>query len=360
MTEDQVVQGDSLRKFVAKLFMQAGVSDSQATDATDVLMWASIRGVDTHGVRNLKALYIDPILKGEVNLHAKLRIEQETASTARADGDLGLGLATSCDAMRLAIAKAEASGMGIVNVRNSHHLGAAGYFANMAIEHGQLGVCLTGEFFGGREGIGIAPINSHRPLFSSNPISLAAPCGRHAPYVFDMSTTVVPINRVERYGHLGQAIPLGWAKDAAGRPTTDPAAAHVMEPLGGLTELGGHKGVGLAMTVSILSAVLSGAWAETQSTDPTKAYCQKSKAHFFAALRIDQFMPLAEFCSAIDAMIDAVQTAPRENRGEPIHYPGSQEAQTALQRSRDGIPLIRPEVADLDQLSKLFNVDLPQ
>ena len=208
--------------------------------------------------------------------------------------------------------------------------------------------------------MGIAPINSHQPLFSSNPISLAAPCGRYAPYVFDMSTTVVPINRVERYGQLGQTIPLGWAKDVTGRPTTDPAAAHVMEPLGGPVELGGHKGVGLAMMVSILSAVLSGAWAETPDAERAKVYCQNSKAHCFAALRIDQFMPLQAFCVAIDAMIEAIQSVPREQETEPIHYPGSQEAQVELERSRDGIPLIGPEVDDLASLAQQFNVDLPQ
>jgi LDH2 family malate/lactate/ureidoglycolate dehydrogenase len=362
LTDGQAVQADALRKFVAKVFQCAGVSDSQTQDATDVLMWASLRGIDTHGVRNLKSLYVDPILDGQVNFDAKLLVEQETVSTARADGDAGLGLALSCDTMRLAIDKAETSGVGIVNVRNSHHLGVAGYFAHMAVEHDQLGICMTGEFLAGRQEIGIASINSHQPLFSSNPLSLAAPCGRHAPYVLDMSTSVVPINRVQRYGQLGQAIPLGWAMDAAGRATTDPAAACVMMPLGGSTELGGHKGVGLAMMVSILSAVLSGAWAQSKvdNKDASLEFRQWSKAHFFAAIRVDQFLPPKDFRNAMDAMIDAIRDVPRENANEPIYYPGDKEHQTALNRSHDGIPLTSAEIEDFRTLAKMFSVDLPE
>ena len=175
-----------------------------------------------------------------------------------------------------------------------------------------------------------------------------------------MSTCVAPINRVERYGQMGQEIPLGWAKDIEGRPTTDPAAAYVMEPLGGAAELGGHKGVGLAMMVSILSAVLSGAWAESEvADDESPQFRQWSKAHFFAAIRVDQFLPLPAFITAMDAMIDAIQEAPREESQQPIHYPGDKEYRTCQERSSQGIPLIAAEVESLQALAKQFNVELP-
>src|SRR4051794_25940412 len=259
------IAADSLRRFVEQVFIRIGYPHDQAIDAADVLMWASLRGVDTHGIRNLKPYYVDRTLEGLLRPEAEIRMEKETPHTACLDGGSGLGLVTACRAMRLAIDKAQHAGVGIVCVRNTHHLGPAGYFTHMAAEHGMLGVCMTGHFFGKGHTIGIAPLGSLLPMLSTNPLSFAAPCGRHPPFVLDMSTSVVTINRVEMRAQEGQPIPAGWACDASGNPTTDPNSARIMLPLGGSSELGGFKGIGLAMMVSVLSGILSGAWARVDS-----------------------------------------------------------------------------------------------
>ena len=116
-----------------------------------------------------------------------------------------LGLACACHAMRLAIDKSRRTGVGMVCVRNTHHLGPAGYFAHMAVEHGMLGVCMTGHFFGKGHSIGIAPLGSILPMFSTNPLSFAAPCGRHPPFVLDMSTSVATVNRIEMHAQEGRS-----------------------------------------------------------------------------------------------------------------------------------------------------------
>ena len=170
---------ESLRLFAQRVFLCLGYPHDQATDAADVLMWASLRGVNTHGIRNLKGYYVDRTLDGQLNPAATIRIEHETPHSARLDGDSGLGLACACQAMRLAIAKCRDTGVGMVCMRNAHHLGPAGYFAHMAVEHGMLGACLTGHFFGKGHTTGVAPLGSILPMFSTNPLSFAAPCGRH-------------------------------------------------------------------------------------------------------------------------------------------------------------------------------------
>ncbi len=362
------ISADSLRRFVEQVFVRLGYPREQATDAADVLMWASLRGVDTHGVRNLKSYYVDRTLEGVLRPQAEPRVEHQTPQTACLDGDSGLGLACACRAMRLAIDKSRSTGAGIVCVRNTHHLGPAGYFAHMAVEHGMLGVCMTGHFFGKGHTIGIAPLGSFLPMFSTNPLSFAAPCGRHPPFVLDMSTSVATINRVEMHAQEGRSIPAGWSCDASGNPITDPNAARIMLPLGGTAELGGYKGAGLAMMVSILSGVLSGAWAPVEPTrvnatttaPPIDQYDQATMGHCFAAMRIDAFQSLDCFHSAMDAMIDALHTAPLAEPLGKVCYPGEIEFETAADRAKHGIPINERLFGELQTLAKPLGLEMPQ
>jgi LDH2 family malate/lactate/ureidoglycolate dehydrogenase len=362
------ISADSLRRFVERVFVQIGYSHDEAINAADVLMWASLRGVDTHGVRNLKPYYVDRTLEGLLQPGAEIRVESETPQTACLDGGFGLGLACACRAMRLAVDKAQNSGVGIACVRNTHHLGPAGYFAHLAVEHGMLGACMTGHFFGKGHSIGSAPPGCVLPMLSTNPLSFAAPCGRHPPFVLDMSTSVTTINRVEMRGQEGQSIPAGWACDASGNPTTDPNAARIMLPLGGTPELGGYKGAGLAMMVSILSGVLSGAWARVEpalsGATPTASqpvqYDQPTMGHFFAAVRIDAFQPLDRFCTAMDAMADALHAAPTNDSTNTVHYPGEIEFATAAERATDGIPIDDRLFDELHGLATRLDLEMPQ
>ena len=365
---DRLVPPDSLRRFVEQVFLRTGYPHDQSADATDVLVWASLRGVDTHGVRNLKSYYVDRTLGGQLKPGAQIRIEHQTGHTACLDGDSGLGLACACNAMRLAIDKARRSNVGMVSVRNTHHLGPAGYFPHMAVERGMLGLCATGHFFGKGHSIGVAPLGSIMPMFSTNPLSFAAPCGRHAPFVLDMSTSVVTVNRLEMHAQEGRTVPAGWACDAGGTPTTDPTAARVLSPLGGTAELGGHKGAGLAMMVSILSGVLSAAWRPVESAMAGAAtsapqsdrYDQPTMGHFFVAVRIDAFQPLDRFRLAMDAMIDALHAAPTTAPNEKVCYPGESEAAICGERTKLGIPVNDRLFNELQALAQRLELEMPQ
>jgi LDH2 family malate/lactate/ureidoglycolate dehydrogenase len=361
------VPAELLRQFVQEVFHRLGYSHDQAINAADVLLWASLRGVDTHGIRNLKSYYVDRTLDGQLNPAARIRIEHETPHSARLNGDSGLGLACACQAMRLAIAKCRDTGVGMVCMRNAHHLGPAGYFAHMAVEHGMLGACLTGHFFGKGHTTGVAPLGSILPMFSTNPLSFAAPCGRHPAFVLDMSTAVATVNRIEMYGQEGRVLPAGWACDPSGQPTTDPLAARVLLPLGGTRELSAHKGWGLGLVVSVLSGVLSGSWARLEGAirdaaagvEPTPQYDQPTMGHFFAAVRVDAFQPVNTFQAAMDAMIDALHAAPTTDPYCRVCYPGEIEARTAAERGELGVPLSERLFAELHGLSDRLNIEMP-
>ena len=134
-----LISHEKLRGFVQDVFVASGVDAVDAEKATDVLMWASLRGVDTHGVRNLKRYYIDSAggvgrRDGVIRTGAPLTVERDSPTTAVTNANGGMGLSASVNAMTLAIDKATAQGIGVVTVRNSTHFGAAGCYAHMATE----------------------------------------------------------------------------------------------------------------------------------------------------------------------------------------------------------------------------------
>lgn len=362
MTEGHSIDADVLADFALTVFQAIGVPKDQANHAVEPLVWASLRGVDTHGIRNLKSYYVDTVAGQHIKANPNFQIEQESPMSARVDGDAGLGLVAASWGMRLAIEKAKESGIGFVSMRNSNHLGAAGFYSHMAVEHDMIGLSMSGHLYADGNETGMPPVFSLQPMFGTNPLSVAIPCGDEPAYVLDMSTSIVPVNRVELLQAAGQLIPQGWCLDAAGKSTTDPNAAKIYLPLGGTRELGAHKGYGLAILVEVLTAVLSAGWSKqpNESTDNSEQprFAQEAIANFFGAIRIDLFRDPAEFKSGMDGMIRSLHRARPAPGQDRIYVPGEIEHETEQERRRNGIPLADKTVTDLRELSQRYGVPL--
>ena len=358
-----LAQVEPLHNFVETIFGSAGFRPEHAKDAANVLMYASRRGVDTHGVRNLIPIYFAQLDKDLYTLNPNFRIEHETAVSARVNGDSGLGLAASSWAMRLAISKAKDAGMAFVSMRNTYHYGAAGYYPWMALQNDMIGISMTGRFSpDGTFLASVPPTYSAIPMFSTNPLAIGFPTAEEPPYLLDMATSTVPFNRIFKMRDAGEPIPLGWGLDERGEPTTDAALVRQVLPLGGTREQGGHKGYGLAMMVEVLCAVLSGGWGTGFPLDDPSAsngHKQITDAHFFGAMRVDAFRPLDEFKRGMDAMIQALHAAPKEEGQDRIYVAGEIEDETEQERLRNGIPLPDTVVEDLKTLSTRYHVPLP-
>ncbi len=354
------IKADDLHLFVKKVFEHSGLSTEQATDAADVLLYASRRGVDTHGIRNLKPIYIDGFDSDHLKPYTDYKIEYETPLTARVDGGHSLGLSAACWAMRLAIQKAKASGIGMVVMRNSHHFGAAGYYPYMALQHDMIGVGMTARVYAREHDYGVLPTFGGKSMFSTNPLSISFPTLEEPPWLLDMSTSTVPFNRILMMRDAGQQIPLGWGVDADGQPTTDPNQVRFLSPLGGTRDQGSHKGYGLAMMVSVLCNLLAGGWDDLYGSDPTAfdGYKVDGDSHFFAALRVDLFRPLDEFKRGMDAMIRALHAAPKGPGHDRIYVAGEIEHETEQMRLREGVPLTPVVLDELHELSARYNVPL--
>src|SRR5258706_1711852 len=180
----------SLFDFTYKIFKHIGCSDKHAETATNALLSADVRGIDSHGVARLSG-YVRLWEAGRINSTPKICITHETLSTAVVDGDSGLGLVVAPHAMQIAITKAEQVGTGWVSVQNSNHFGIAGYHAMMALEHDMIGIALTNA------SPLVAPTYSVERLLGTNPICVAIPAGEEAPFVGDMATTTAANGKLE-------------------------------------------------------------------------------------------------------------------------------------------------------------------
>ena len=369
MSDSLFIKAEVFRPFAIQVLERVGLAAPHAADTAEVLTWTSLRGIDTHGVRNLSPYYVDGVVDGIIDPKVEFSIDSETPLAARTNGHAGPGLAAACWSMRLALDKAEKGGMGFVTMRNSNHLGAASYYAHMAAERDMIGLCMTGYFFAQPPATGVLPLGGMDPLLSTNPIAVAVPGAEEPPFVLDMATSASPYNRIELFAELGQPIPLGWGLDENHQPCTDPAAVKYLLPLGGTRELGGHKGFGLAMVVHFLTGALSGAFCA--NPDPSKvlqndeaaeledgAYAQEGVAHFFAALRIDQFGRVEEFKRSVDQTIRLLRSSTPEPGLERVCVAGEIEHERTRERRQTGIPLPPKVAADLRALSTIYEVPL--
>jgi LDH2 family malate/lactate/ureidoglycolate dehydrogenase len=260
--------------------------------------------------------------------------------------------------MRLAIEKAQQAGIGLVAMRHTEHFGAAGYYPWLALPHDMIGIALTGRFYARGVPIGMVPTNAGMPMFSTNPIAISFPTATEPPILLDMATTVAPYNRVMMHRELGRVVPLGWGLDAEGIPTTDPASLKALLPLGGGRDTGGHKGYGLALMVETLCALLSGEWGpvEKAGAQTFEGYDQQHSAHFFGAIRVDAFRPVADFKAGMDAMIRALHAGPKALGQDRIYVAGEPEHDTEQERTRLGIPLPANVVADLREIAAQYAI----
>ncbi len=351
---------ERLFDFTVRVFQHLGVPDPDARTAATVLQAADLRGIDSHGVARLHA-YFDMLRTGRIDPKPNIAIVRESPSTATVDGGNGLGLVVGPKANAIAMEKALAVGSGWVSVRNTNHFGIAGYYVLEALKRDLIGWSMTNATKT------VAPLWGAERMLGTNPIAIAFPGLEEPPIVIDMATSAAAYGKIEIAKRVGKSIPLGWAIDRKGAPTTDPNAmidGGAQLPLGSDREGGGHKGYGLALMVDVLSAVLSGAnWGPftppfaLQQEQPTRSV-GKGSGHFFGALRIDAFIEPDEFKRQIDDLIRTFRkTRPAPGTSGPL-IPGDPEREAESARRRDGIPLVPAVVDELRDISRQTGIPL--
>jgi len=348
----------TLWDFAYAIFIKIGCPPAEAKQATDVLLLADLRGIDSHGLARFSG-YIRLWEAKRINSSPKLRIVHESPSTAVVDGDQGLGLVVAPFAMEIAIAKARICGTGWVAVKNSNHFGIAGHHAMMALEHDMIGMAMTNA------SPLVAPTFSVERLLGTNPICVAIPAGEQPPFVADFATTTAANGKLEILQRKNQQAPEGWIQKKDGSVSTNPhelKEGGALVPLGSDREHGSHKGFSLGAWVDIFSAVLSGAnygpWVPpfVSFLEPPADPVGEGIGHFFGAMRVDAFRPTADFKYHMDNWITRFRSA-KTVEGQPrVIIPGDPEREFEIKRRIEGIPLDPNVAEDLKQLGEKFGI----
>lgn len=335
------VPAAALLKFCVECFQKLGLPPDDAKITAENLLFANLRGVDSHGVIRLK-IYADRLRAGGFRKNVRPKIVAEQESSALLDAGHGVGQVAGVEAMKLAIAKAGRTGVAMVGVKNSNHFGAAAFYAIRALEHGMIGWAVTNA------GPSMAPTGGKEGRLGNNPIAVAVPAGNHPPLILDIATGSVAWGKIFLAQQEGRKIPTSWALDKHGNPTDDPnvAADH-----GLIQPFGGYKGYGLSLFIDILTGVLCGGGFSTHIKSLYQKIDSPSEvAQSFGAIRIESFIPLAQFKRRVDEIIGLMHSCPPAPGAERIYVPGEIEVEIEQRRRSEGIPInatLRDELASL-------------
>ncbi|OUM95766.1 MAG: malate dehydrogenase [Thermobacillus sp. ZCTH02-B1] len=328
--------------------MAAGVPEHNAFLVAESLVQANLRGVDSHGVVRTP-IYLARIRRKMVDPNAEITVVRESEGTALVDGGNNFGAVVGVRATQIAIDKAKRAGAAFVGVKRSNHFGTGAYYALKAIEQKMMLMVMSNA------SQTMPPTGGVRPFIGTNPLAVGVPAGRAVPFLLDMATSVVARGKIIVAAQKGQPIPLGWAVDRHGNPTTDPEAA--LE--GAVLPVGGAKGYGISLMIDILCGVLTGAgfgryvnnmyenWEEPQNV-----------GHVFIAVDISRFMPLERFEARMEQYIREIKQEPKAPGVEEILIPGEIEHRRTLELMKHGIELPEKLAEELDAIGREYGLRL--
>ena len=328
------VQVKDVRWTTEELFKASGMPEVDAKQAADVLIYADVRGIETHGVSNMLRVYIRQLKEGAINPTPKWKIVRENKATCVIDGDGGHGMVIAPIGMKEAVKRASEFGVGAVTVINCRHLGPCSYYAELAREQDMLGMATT------TGGLSMVPTFGAKPLLGLNAMAFAAPTTVNPPFVYDASPSVVAGNKIGLAKRLGQTVLPGWITDEKGNPIMEESEIpekYMMLPLGSTREGGSQKGYSYSVISEILTTILS-----ANGGGPNR---RAGSVHHFQAFDISSFSKLDEFKADMDEYLTELLECPTATGEGRVLYSGFPEAETTADREQNGIPY-HPEVID--------------
>jgi LDH2 family malate/lactate/ureidoglycolate dehydrogenase len=334
----RVVPVAQLTEQVVSIFTKLGLPRGDAAVVAEHLVEADLRGVHSHGVIRVPT-YVAACQAGRINPHPNIRIVRDEGGQVVVDGDNGIGQLTAFKANQIAIERGREHGMAGVALRRSNHCGTMAYYAVRAMREGLIGFATTNA------GINMTPTGGTVKLVGNNPFAIAVPTNREWPMVLDMATSVVAGGKLDVARSRGESIPLGWARDKDGKPTTDPAAARA----GSLEPIAGPKGYGMAVMLDVLAGVLSGGRFGA-------GLGERGSSQFFMTIDVERYEPLDEFKARMDQLIDQLHGCPRAPGVDRIYVAGEIEHGLETKRRREGVPIEESVMAELERVQRELKV----
>lgn len=326
-----------LQQLGTAIFAANGLPQDDASYITECLLYADLRGVQSHGI-NRVSNYTLRLKNKLINPHPSLAVDGVMPALARVDGDDGMGFLVGRKAMQEAIDLAATFGVGMALAFRSSHFGMAAIYLQQAVDAGMAAMVMTNAspampIWGGRS-----------PFLGTSPFGLAAP-GADVPLILDMATSVAARGKIRRASKRGEQIPEGWALDENGKSTTDPDAA-----LKGIVlPLGGPKGSGLSMLMEAMAGVASGAAFGGEVGNPYLDLDRpQSTGHLFMAFKPDAFLGSAAYRERMNDLVDRAKGSQLADGFDEVLMPGEIEARMAAERAVAGLVVPPEDIAMLN------------
>jgi LDH2 family malate/lactate/ureidoglycolate dehydrogenase len=337
----ETVAAEALRRFAAEVFERAGMPQPDAALVADVLVWANLRGVDTHGVMRIPR-YVELIEAGDMNPKAQIAVSTDTPASVLIEADRAAGPVAMMRGTDAALRKARGTGIGLALVRATTHTAALGYYTLAAANEGMAAIALAASWpivaYHGARAAGV----------STSPISIAVPGSD--PLVLDMATSVVSMGKLNQAKRTGSAIPPGWALDKDGNPTTDPTAAQIPLPMAG------PKGSGLSLMIECLTSLIAGNPLLAESLEGTREGQRHRQNGLVIAIDLARFCDPVGFRREVERLVKALKSLPVDPQAGEILMPGERGRREFERRGRDGIPVPRAVWRELEALAKRLGV----
>lgn len=340
-----LVSHDELGRFIREVLIAKGARARDAAVVAEGLVWANLRGGDGHGVSRLPR-YLKLIDRGEIDMKIEPRLSHDRGATFVLDCGHGFGPVAAMQAAALALERAKAIGVCFGLIRETTHTGAIGRYAQWLAERGCAAVIM---------GAGPALMAYHGARVASmgtSPIAIAVPSG-NGTIVLDMATSTISNGKILQARATGTPLPPNTVLGADGEPTTDPAKAEILLPLGG------PKGAGLALMFELLASVLAAAPIQARALGPEQRSRNTGNTAMFA-IDIAGFRPLADYTHDVDVLAAILKGLPRQTGLDEITLPGERSARTEALRRKSGIPIPDKLWAELEAIAEALQVALPE
>jgi (2R)-3-sulfolactate dehydrogenase (NADP+) len=324
---DRIEPAD-LEALMRRALEKSGASVAMAGATASALVAAELDGIPSHGASRIPQ-YCGHVKNGRATGNAVAKVVRERGGACLVDAGGGLAFEACALAVREAIDRARRNGVALASVANSNHFGVAAYHVEPIAAAGLVGLAF------GNSPAAMPMWGGKRALFGTNPIAAAFPRRAAPPIVVDLSLSEVARGKLMVAARDGKPIPLGWALDRDGNPTTDPKAG--LE--GMMLPAGGAKGAMLALTVELLVCALSGAAFGFESDSFfTEAGRPTRIGQAFIAIDPDALAGREVFLERVETLVAAMLA------DAGVRLPGDRRRASRERNARDGIA-IAPDLA---------------
>lgn len=330
------VSAERLHELIQTKLNKAGLTEEQAKETANHLVYADLSGVHSHGAVRVE-YYAERINKGGITTAPELRFEKTGESTGIYHGDNAQGHYVANLALEPAIEMAKKSGVAVVGVARVGHTGTLSYYMRKIAEAGLIGISMT------QSDPMVVPFGGAETYYGTNPIAFGAPSNDEHPLIFDMATTVQAWGKILDARSKGRSIPDTWAVDENGAATTDPSAVR------GLLPIAGPKGYGLMMMVDMLAGILLGV---PFGRDVTSMYADleatRDLGQTYIIIDPERFAGLEQVKANVSKTmhdLNGIKPAPGFDR---VQYPGQGSNERYAENLANGVEIPESIIAYLE------------